>query len=104
MARWLSRALKRIRALSASRRVRFTHKARGELAQLGLGLDQVDALDVLANLKASDYIAREISERTGEWMYVFMPEVAGMALYLKLILRGECVVISFHEQGEEDDG
>jgi hypothetical protein len=45
-----------------------------------------------------------MSESTDEWMYVFKPEVAGTVVYVKVILRaGECRVISFHEQGEEDD-
>jgi hypothetical protein len=36
---------------------------------------------------------------------VFKPEVVGTVVYVKVILRaGECRVISFHEQGEEDDG
>ena len=30
-------------------------------------------------------------------MYVFKPRVGGDTLYLKLILRSECVVLSFHE-------
>lgn len=37
-------------------------------------------------------------------MYVFKPSVAGMLVYLKLVLRAECVVISFHEdEGEADE-
>jgi len=30
-------------------------------------------------------------------MYVFKPDVAEMTLYLKVVLRNGCVVISFHE-------
>jgi len=105
MPRWLPRVLKRIRALAAARCVQFTEKARSELAHLDLGLDQSDACDVLATLGRSDYAGRTISESTDEWMYVFKPEVAGTVVYVKVILRaGECRVISFHEQGEEDDG
>ena len=33
-------------------------------------------------------------------MYVFKTEVDGVLLYLKVILRADCIVISFHE--EED--
>jgi len=29
--------------------------------------------------------------------------VAGIALYVKLIVRTECVVISFHEDEEDDE-
>ena len=35
----------------------------------------------------------------GEWAYVFKPLLAGTVLYVKLILRSDCAVISFH-QGE----
>jgi len=34
---------------------------------------------------------------------VFKPRVAGIALYVKLIVRTECVVISFHEDEEDDE-
>lgn len=33
-------------------------------------------------------------------MYIFRPRIAGIEVYLKLILRGECVVVSFHEEQE----
>ena len=39
---------------------------------------------------------------TGESLYVFSPVVAGVVLYLKLVVRTHCVVISFHEDEEED--
>ena len=37
---------------------------------------------------------------TSTSLRVCKPEVAGIVLYVKLIVRSECVVISFHE----DDG
>jgi hypothetical protein len=37
-------------------------------------------------------------------MYVFKPAVAGIVVYLKLIVRVDCVVVSFHEdEGEIDE-
>ena len=33
-------------------------------------------------------------------MYLFKPQLGVAVLYLKLILRGNCVVISFHEDEE----
>lgn len=42
----------------------------------------------------------------GEWMYVFKPYVGGRVLYVKLIVRDGCVVVSFHEdegEGHEED-
>jgi Motility quorum-sensing regulator, toxin of MqsA len=105
--RWLPKALKRIRELAAARKVSFTLKARRELAGLELDLDEEDACDVLAGLTAKDSAGRLKSATTGEWMYVFKPQLYGTALYVKLIVRGNCILISFHEDEgeshEEDD-
>ncbi len=46
MARWLPRVLSRVRRLAAERRVRFTHKAHGELAALGLVILRSDCVVV----------------------------------------------------------
>lgn len=79
-------------------------KAARELAALGAGLDMQDACDVLAALAADDFARRFKSEHTSEWMYVFKLVVAGTLVYLKLVLRAECVVVSFHEdEGEADE-
>jgi hypothetical protein len=83
--------------LAGARRVLFTLKARRELASLDLGLDEEDACDVLGDLTTDDSAGRLKSEATGEWMYLFKPRLAGMVLYVKLIVRSNCVVISFHE-------
>ncbi len=71
---------------------------------LGAGLDEADACDVLANLGASDSAGRLVSEGTGEWMYVFKPLVAGTPVYLKLVLREGCLIVSFHDdEGDADE-
>jgi len=83
----------------------FTLKARRELASLDIGLDEEDACDVLARLGVEDSVGRLESAWTGEWMYLFKPRLAGV-LYLKLILRNDCLVVSFHEDeggGHEED-
>jgi hypothetical protein len=105
MPRWLPGVLARIRALAASRDVRLTLKARRELAALDVGLDEEDACDVLANLAPEDSIGRLVSAATGEWMYLFRPSLAGTVLYVKVILRNNCIVVSFHEDedGHEED-
>jgi hypothetical protein len=108
MPRWLPRVLARIRELAAGRRILFTLKARRELAALDFGLDQDDACDVLANLAEEDCSGRLESTATGEWMYLFKPSLAGTVFYVKVVLRGECIVVSFHEDEgggheEEDD-
>lgn len=102
MPRWLPKALTRIRELAAARKVLFTLKARRELASLEFGLDEEDACAVLANLTAEESAGRLESAATGEWMYLFKPLLAGTLLYVKLILRNDCVVVSFHE--DEGDG
>ena len=104
MPRWLPRLLRQIHELAGQRRVRFTLKAEHELAALGAGLDAQDACDVLASLTAADFATRFESEHSGEWMYVFKPSVIGMVVYLKVMLRAECLVVSFHEdEGESDE-
>ena len=37
------------------------------------------------------------SSARGEWMYVFKPALGDKLLYVKIILRSDCVVVSFHE-------
>ncbi|HWR21783.1 MAG TPA: type II toxin-antitoxin system MqsR family toxin [Verrucomicrobiae bacterium] len=96
--RWLTAVLARIRESTARRKVRFTMKALQGLAALGVGLDEEDACDVLAHLDPSDFVERLASQKTGEWMYVFKPSVGGVAVYVKVVLRADCIVISFHEE------
>ena len=101
--RWATSVLRQIRGLAARRKVRFTLKAFQELGRLGMGLDEEDACDVLANLRPSDLTGRLVSGKTGEWMYVFKPPVAGVVVYVKVVVRADCVVISFHEEEDSDE-
>lgn len=78
-------------------------KALQELAALDMGLDEEDAGDVLANLAPSDLVERLVSKKTGEWMYVFKPSVGAVVVYVKVVLRSDCVVISFHEEEDHSD-
>jgi len=100
----LADVLRRVRALAAQRKIRFTLKAVRELA--AIGLDATDACASLAGLKAADFVKRLVSEATGEWMYVLKPNVGGFLVYVKLILRRGCVVVSFHEDegGDDEEG
>jgi hypothetical protein len=95
--RWLPRVLIRIHALATDRRVSFTLKARRELAQLGDGLDEADACELLAALTPRDSAGRLKSRATGEWIYIFKPTLDDKVLYLKILLRADCIVVSFHE-------
>lgn len=95
MPRWLPMVLKRIHDLAAAGAVRLTYKAEREA--LLLGLSPEDVLGVIAGLCTGDSGGRVASETTGEWMYVFKSDVGGQVLYVKLVLRKDCVVVSFHE-------
>ena len=104
MPRWLAKVLERIHRLAAAGEVRLTYKAGRE--GLMLGLSPEDVRDVVAGLVAQDSAGRLASETTGEWMYVFRPAVGGQVIYVKLVVREDCVVVSFHEDkggGHEED-
>lgn len=103
MPRWLPRVLARIHRLTAEGRVRFTEKAFEELRALPLGFSTEDAYHVLENLTASECAGRLVSRETGEWLYVFRPRIVETVLYVKVRLREDCVVISFHGEGDGDD-
>ena len=104
MSRWRATSvLRQISGLAAEWKVRFTLKAFQELGRLGMGLDEDDACDVLANLTRSEMVGRLVSEKTGEWMYVFKPSIGGSVVYVKVVLRSDCVVISFHDEGDHGD-
>jgi hypothetical protein len=36
-------------------------------------------------------------------MYVFKPSIGGIVVYVKVVLRADCVVISFHEEEGSDE-
>lgn len=101
MPTWLPRILRRIRELAAAGRVRFTFKTIRELAALALDVD--DAVDTLRALSNSDAHGRLRSEATGEWMYVFKPTVGETLIYVKVAVRDDCIVVSFHEDEVDDD-
>jgi len=83
--------------------VTFTLKASKELATLGIGIDEGDACRILQDLLVADSRGRLRSEQTSEWLYVFVPHVAGEPIYVKLLLRARCVIVSFHEQVDDED-
>ena len=103
MPRWLPRVLARIRRLAAEGKVQFTEKALRELEALDLGLNEHDGADVVLSLTARECTGRVFSPETAEWLYVFRPPFAGSALYVKLVLRASCVVISFHREREDEN-
>jgi hypothetical protein len=94
MAVWLTKALRRIQKHLENGELRLTDKARGEARELQLY--EADVVDVIAGLTADDSAGRKVDGRTGEWAYIFKPEVADRVLYVKLALRNHCIVFSFH--------
>ena len=102
MTRWRPRILARIVTLASARRVQITNKTRREIEALDLELGSDDVCDLLAALSANDFSRRIASEMTGEWLYVFKPQLLGMTLYLKLIVREDCIVVSFHEDETDE--
>lgn len=100
-AAWLTDAIERLRRHAKAGRLRLTRKARAELLELDLGLDDTDVRDVLAQLEEGDFVERVSSVPTKEWLFVFKPVVARTRVYVKLLLREGCVVVSFHaDEGE----
>jgi hypothetical protein len=91
----------RIHAQAARGRVVFTDKARRELRACGFHAD--DALELLAGLQVEDLDRSQASSRGPEMMHVFKPHAGGMRLYVKVVLRMACVVISLHEDRNGDD-
>ena len=102
MPNWLKKALDRIHQLAFERRVLFTLKALEELEALDLGLDAEDVINIVQGLELDDFSERVISEGTKEWLFVFKPVLAEMTIYLKVVIRDSCIVISFHEDEPDE--
>lgn len=66
-------------------------------------MDAEDTCDVLARVGPEDLVERVRSVITGEWLYVLKPRVMGIDLYVKVLLRRDCLVISFHEDEGSDE-
>lgn len=95
--RYLPWILGKIRHLALNGNVQFTLKALSELALIEIGLDETDVCEILAELDISDFKGRKLSVITEEYLYVFAQMVGGMEIYMKVIVREYCLVISFHE-------
>lgn len=98
--RWLTSVVDAIRAAAEDGRILFTYKALVEMAELGC--DREDVRDILASLDAREFFRRVRSERTGEWLYEFKPMLGDDTIYLKVALRQGCLLISFHEDRDEE--
>lgn len=101
MPTWAPRVCQRARELAVAGKVSFTLKALGEPSAIDLDAD--DALDVLEHLTSRDADSRLRSQLTDEWMYVFKPQVGELLVYVKVIVRDDCIVVSFHEDEPSHD-
>lgn len=95
--------LRTIHEAVAEDRVLYTVKARAEMG--ALCIDETDAAEILSGLSASDYHQTLHSHSTDEQLWVFKPLLFDEVLYVKVVLRERCVVISLHEDrdGDEND-
>ena len=64
----------------------------------------MDVIDVLIRLAPGASAGRIRSSVSGEWLYVFKPTVAETVLYVKVVLRSDCVVVSFHRNESDEEG
>jgi hypothetical protein len=94
-------AIRRIRELAEQRAIRITRKAQEEMAALDPAADIDDVLEVLVALAPEDWVCRLISHVTSEALHVFKPMTPFGLLYVKVIVRKDCIVVSFHEELEE---
>lgn len=68
-----------------------------------LELSQEEATDVLGDLTAAEFHERFASHAPPyDTLYVFKPVAFGLVLYVKIALRTDCVVISFHEDADDE--
>lgn len=104
MTSWLSGVLERIHKLANEGKVRLTVKALAEVRGLGLGLGVSDVVDILRTLSTADSAGRLRSLSSSEWLYVFKPTAAETVLYVKVVLRGDCVVVSVHKDESDEEG
>jgi hypothetical protein len=54
-------------------------------------------------VRSTDARERLRSAVTHEWMYVLKPRVGDVVVYLKLVVREDCIVVSFHEDEASHD-
>lgn len=59
-----------------------------------------DVMETLEQLGPEDWVGRLTSHSTGEALYVFKPMTLFGLLYVKVVIRNNCVVVSFHEEVE----
>ena len=87
-----------VRALIDRGDVEFTGKASNELERMGWS--EEDALSVIEALAAPAFHQVEQGARDNVDVWTFCPEADDFTLWVRLLLDGDCVVISFHPARE----
>ncbi len=67
-----------------------------------MGLDETDVIRILQGLTLSDFKEKKKSKITKEWLYVFVFSIESCPIYMKLILRTHCLILSFHEDEPDE--
>ena len=103
MPRWLGEVLKAVHRNARRGSVRVTYKALHEMAALEPSISPDEARQVLQGLDRASFRHRLRSIRSAEWLYVFRATWCGEAVYIKILLRAECTIISFHPEASDDE-
>ena len=92
--------LSQVKALLDAEKVRFTKVAYSGAAALGMG--RKDMLKVVGGL-SMEVFEKSMTSNKGSayWMDVYKTKVKGKAIYLKLAIEGELLIISFKENTDE---
>ncbi len=93
----IENVIDQIKLLALAGRVIFTAKALYELESMDIGLDSTDVCLLLTTLEKNDFHDRILSKITDEYLYVFIVRISNIEVYLKIMIRQSCVIISFHE-------
>lgn len=67
-------------------------------------LSHEDGEDIIAGLGRQDFHRRLRSHVLAEPLWVFRPEVNDEVLWVKLALRADCIIVSFHRDDEDGHG
>ena len=103
MPRWLGEVLKAVHRNARRGSVRVTYKALQEMAALEPSIAPDEALQLLEELDRASFRHRLRSIRSGEWLYVFRAPWCAELLYIKLLLRADCTIVSFHPEASDDE-
>jgi hypothetical protein len=80
-----------------------TYKALLEMAALEPEVSPDEVRQLLEGLNRSSFRHRVRSARSGEWLYVFRATWCGEHVYIKLLLRADCTIVSFHPEASDDE-